>query len=66
LLISAAAKSARCHLVPEKLRRGVEHPFPLLLRLKKVVEGARLVASSSRHGSASSPSISPASWEIRA
>lgn len=43
LLISAAAKSARCHLVPEKLRRGVEHPFPLLLRLKKVVEGARLV-----------------------
>lgn len=43
LLISAAARSARCHLVPEKLRRGVEHPSPLLLRLKKMVEGARLV-----------------------
>ncbi|MBN1429619.1 MAG: NFACT family protein [Anaerolineae bacterium] len=43
LLINAAAKSARCHLVPEKLRRGVEHPSPLLLRLKKVIEGARLV-----------------------
>jgi predicted ribosome quality control (RQC) complex YloA/Tae2 family protein len=43
LLVSAAARSARCHLVPEKLRRGVEHPSPLLLRLKKVIEGARLV-----------------------
>ncbi|MBN1311118.1 MAG: NFACT family protein [Anaerolineae bacterium] len=43
LLISAAPKSARCHLVAEKLRRGVEHPSPLHLLLKKYVDGARLV-----------------------
>ncbi len=44
LLASADAETARCHLVPGKLRRGVERPSPLGLLLKKYVEGARLVA----------------------
>lgn len=44
LLASADAEMARCHLVPGKLRRGVERPSPLGLLLKKYVEGARLVA----------------------
>lgn len=44
LLASANAETARCHLVPSRLRRGVERPSPLGLLLKKYVEGARLVA----------------------
>ena len=44
LLISIHAQSARCHLVPDKLRRGVEHPSPLGLLLRKYVEGAWLDA----------------------
>ncbi len=44
LLISIHAQSARCHLVTDKLRRGVEHPSPLGLLLRKYVEGARLDA----------------------
>jgi predicted ribosome quality control (RQC) complex YloA/Tae2 family protein len=44
LLISAQPRSARCHLVPARLRRGVEHASPLGLLLNKYVEGARLSA----------------------
>lgn len=39
LLISADPQSARCHLVSEKLRRGVEVSSPLGLLLRKYVEG---------------------------
>ncbi len=44
LLISAQPRSARCHLVSARLRRGVEHASPLGLLLNKYVEGARLTA----------------------
>ena len=43
LLLSADPQSARVHLVPDKLRRGVEKPSPLGQLLRKYVEGARLV-----------------------
>jgi len=44
LLISARPdEGGRIHLVTQKLRRGVEVPSPLLLRLRKDVEGGRLV-----------------------
>jgi predicted ribosome quality control (RQC) complex YloA/Tae2 family protein len=46
LLASADAQSARCHLVPDRLRRGVEQPSPLGLLLRKYVQGARLMAVS--------------------
>jgi predicted ribosome quality control (RQC) complex YloA/Tae2 family protein len=46
LLASANAQSARCHLVPDRLRRGVEHPSPLGLLLRKYLQGARLMAVS--------------------
>ncbi|HVO43920.1 MAG TPA: NFACT RNA binding domain-containing protein [Aggregatilineales bacterium] len=44
LLISADPQQARLHLVPEKLRRGVETPSPLGLLIRRHLEGARLVA----------------------
>ncbi len=44
LLITADPQAARCHLVPEKLRRGVETSSPLGLLLRKYVGGAHLEA----------------------
>lgn len=45
LLISAdPAEGGRIHLVSHKLRRGQENPSPLLLRLRKSVEGMRLTS----------------------
>ncbi len=46
LLITADPRAARCHLVSEKLRRGVEVSSPLGLLMRKYVEGARLEAIS--------------------
>lgn len=43
LLISANPQHPRLLLVPEKLRRGVETPTPLLLLLRKWVRDSRLV-----------------------
>jgi predicted ribosome quality control (RQC) complex YloA/Tae2 family protein len=43
LLMTASPQSARCHLVPDKLRRGVEKPSPIGLLMKKYVESARVV-----------------------
>jgi predicted ribosome quality control (RQC) complex YloA/Tae2 family protein len=44
LLVSARPQEGgRIHLVQDKLRRGVDSPSPLLLRLRKEVEGSRLV-----------------------
>ena len=43
LLVSARPQEGgRIHLVQDKLRRGVDSPSPLLLRLRKDVEGSRL------------------------
>jgi len=44
LLISAEASSARACLLEDKLRRGVDHPSPIGLQLRKYVEGARVDA----------------------
>jgi len=44
LLISVEPKAARCHLVAEKFRRGVEQPSTVALLIRKYVEGARLTA----------------------
>ncbi len=44
LLVSAHPRMARCHLVSHKLRRGVLHPSPIGLLLKKFVDGAILTA----------------------
>lgn len=44
LLASMHPKSARCHLVSAKLRRGVEKPSTLGLLLRKYLDGARLNA----------------------
>ncbi len=46
LLATVAPGAARCHLVTEKLRRGVERPSALGLLLRKYVEGAHLEAVS--------------------
>lgn len=43
LLLSADGRSARACLIPERLRRGTEKPTPLLLLLRKYVDGAVLV-----------------------
>ncbi len=43
LLITSDPISARCHLVPGKLRRGIRQPSPLGLLLRKYIDGARLV-----------------------
>jgi predicted ribosome quality control (RQC) complex YloA/Tae2 family protein len=42
LLLSVEPQTARVHLVDERLRRGVETPSPLLLLLRKYVQGAIL------------------------
>jgi predicted ribosome quality control (RQC) complex YloA/Tae2 family protein len=42
LLISASPQNPRMLLVPQKLRRGIETPPPLLLLLRKWVRGSRL------------------------
>src|ERR1051325_5747216 len=44
LLVSAHPQEARVQLVPDRLRRGVEHPSPLGLMLRRYVEGGRLTA----------------------
>jgi len=44
LLVSAHPQLARCQLVSDRLRRGVPHPSPLGLLLRKYVDGARLNA----------------------
>lgn len=46
LLASMHPKSARCHLVSEKMRRGVEHPSTVGLLLRKYVDGAWVKAIS--------------------
>ncbi|NSW54176.1 MAG: fibronectin/fibrinogen-binding protein [Anaerolineae bacterium] len=46
LLLSADAARPRAVVVPYKLRRGVDAPHPLLLQLRKHLEGARLVGIS--------------------
>jgi predicted ribosome quality control (RQC) complex YloA/Tae2 family protein len=43
LLVSLAAQDSRLHLVGKKLRRGAE-PSPLLLLMRKHLEGSRLAA----------------------
>ncbi len=42
LLLSIHPKEARCQLVEGKLRRGAARPSPLVLLMKKYIEGARL------------------------
>jgi predicted ribosome quality control (RQC) complex YloA/Tae2 family protein len=49
LLASIDPQAARCHLVPGKLRRGVERASPLGLLLHKYVEGARLIGVQQPH-----------------
>ncbi len=44
LLMSIDPRTSRCHLVPDKLRRGTSHASPLGLLMRKYVEGARLNA----------------------
>lgn len=43
LLISAHPQDARIHIVPDRVRRGVENPSPLGLMLRRDIEGARFV-----------------------
>ncbi|PJF31496.1 MAG: hypothetical protein CUN51_03980 [Candidatus Thermofonsia Clade 1 bacterium] len=45
LYLSAHPQSARLHLVPERLRRGVENPSPLGLMLRRYVEGSRFISA---------------------
>ena len=42
LMISANPQQARVHLVPDRMRRGVEQPSPLGLMLRRYIEGAYL------------------------
>src|SRR6185436_6908371 len=44
LLINADPKTARCHLVEGKFRRGVEEPSTVALLIRKHLDGARLNA----------------------
>lgn len=46
LLATIDADAARCHLVPDRLRRGRRTPSPLGQLLQKYVDGARLMAVS--------------------
>lgn len=46
LLMTVDPDSARCQLVPDKLRRGRTRPSPLGQLLQKYVDGARLVSAS--------------------
>jgi predicted ribosome quality control (RQC) complex YloA/Tae2 family protein len=43
LLLSADPQAARVHLVPDRVRRGVEQPSPLGLMLRRYVEGGRVI-----------------------
>ncbi len=45
LYLSAHPQLARLHLVPERLRRGVEHPSPLGLMLRRCLEGSRFTGA---------------------
>lgn len=45
LYLSAHPQLARLHLVPERLRRGVENPSPLGLMLRRYLEGSRFVGA---------------------
>ncbi|MFQ3534692.1 MAG: NFACT RNA binding domain-containing protein [Aggregatilineales bacterium] len=45
LYLSAHPQLARLHLVPERLRRGVEHPSPLGLMLRRYLEGSRFTGA---------------------
>ncbi len=45
LYLSAHPQWARLHLVPERLRRGVETPSPLGLMLRRHLEGSRFVGA---------------------
>ncbi|MBN1120972.1 MAG: NFACT family protein [Anaerolineae bacterium] len=44
LLLSIHPKEARCQLVGGKLRRGAARPSPLVLLMKKYIEGSRLMS----------------------
>ncbi len=44
LLISAHPQEARIHLVPDRVRRGVENPSPVGLMLRRYIEGAWVAA----------------------
>lgn len=44
LLMTVDPQAARCHLVPDKLRRGVERPAQVYLLMRKYIDGARLMA----------------------
>ena len=46
LMLSANPQAARVHIVSDRVRKGVEHPSPLGLMLRRNVEGGRLVAVS--------------------
>src|SRR5574341_2170397 len=46
LFMTIDPQAARCHLVTDRLRRGVDAPSPLYLQLRKYVAGARLVGIS--------------------
>jgi predicted ribosome quality control (RQC) complex YloA/Tae2 family protein len=45
LLISAHPQEARLHLVPERVRRGVENHSPLGLMLRRYLEGSRFMSA---------------------
>lgn len=45
LFLSAHPQLARLHLVPERLRRGVQHPSPLGLMLRRYLEGSRFIGA---------------------
>jgi predicted ribosome quality control (RQC) complex YloA/Tae2 family protein len=45
LYLSAHPQLARLHLVPERLRRGVENPSPLGLMLRRYLEGSRFIGA---------------------
>ncbi|MHB1295437.1 MAG: Rqc2 family fibronectin-binding protein [Anaerolineae bacterium] len=44
LFLSAESRMPRIHLVEEKLRRGTLAPSPMMLLLRKYVDGARLIS----------------------
>ncbi|MBX3085164.1 MAG: NFACT family protein, partial [Anaerolineae bacterium] len=46
LMLSANPQAARVHLVSDRVRKGVEHPSPLGLMLRRNIEGGRLVGIS--------------------
>ncbi|MDW8299439.1 MAG: NFACT RNA binding domain-containing protein [Anaerolineae bacterium] len=45
LYLSAHPQQARLHLVPDRLRRGVENPSPLGLMLRRHIEGSRFAGA---------------------